>query len=139
MTFPVSPRLNVQTKDLRRVVRFGMVGVIATVVHWLVTVSVTELFQMNPLVANAVGWGTAVAVSFVGHWTVTFRGHESSLLRSGLRFLGVSTLGFAANSLIYGALLAINPLLYPFWLSMTLALVAVMTCLLSNLWVFRRG
>jgi putative flippase GtrA len=116
-----------------------MVGVIATVVHWLVTVSVTELLQMNPLVANTMGWGTAVAVSFVGHRVVTFRDHGDSLLRSGLRFLGVSTLGLAASSLIYGVLLAINPLLYPFWLSMTLALVAVMTYLLSNLWAFRGG
>jgi putative flippase GtrA len=139
MNFPGAQRLDVQTKELRRIARFGMVGVIATVVHWLVTVSVTELLQMNPLVANTMGWGTAVAVSFVGHRVVTFRDHGDSLLRSGLRFLGVSTLGLAASSLIYGVLLAINPLLYPFWLSMTLALVAVMTYLLSNLWAFRGG
>ncbi|WP_158622968.1 GtrA family protein [Aquabacterium soli] len=130
-------RLHARSKEMRRVARFGMVGLVATVVHWLVTVSVTELLQLNPLVANTVGWGIAVAVSFAGHWSVTFGDHGGPLIRSGLRFLGVSALGFVANSILFGALLSINPSLYAFWLSLTLALVAVMTYLLSNLWAFR--
>jgi hypothetical protein len=46
-------------------------------------------------------------------------------------------LGFAANSALFAALVAVNPALYAFWLGLTLALVAIMTYLLSNLWAFR--
>lgn len=134
-----SSRVEALRSELRRAARFGMVGLLATAVHWLVAVSVTELLQLNPLLGNAAGWGVAVTASFVGHWTVTFEDRESTVARSGLRFLGVSVLGFAANSLLYGALLAIDASLYAFWLGVTLALVAIMTYLLSNIWAFRSG
>lgn len=132
-----SSRVAAQGRELCRVARFGAVGLVATVVHWLVTVALTESLQLAPLIANAAGWGVAVAVSFTGHWCVTFGDHGGSLVRSGIRFLGVSALGFAANSALFGALVAVNPALYAFWLGLTLALVAIMTYLLSNLWAFR--
>jgi len=132
-----SSRVEVQGRELCRVARFGAVGLVATVVHWLVTVALTESLQLAPLMANAAGWGAAVAVSFTGHWYVTFGDHGGPLVRSGIRFLGVSALGFAANSALFGALVAVNPALYAFWLGLTLALVAIMTYLLSNLWAFR--
>lgn len=132
-------QVQARKRELQRVARFGAVGLAATAVHWLVTVSVTELIQLNPLIANAVGWTVAVAVSFAGHWFVTFEDHAGPLVRSGLRFLGVSALGFAANSILFGVLVAFKPSLYAFWLGLTLGLVAVMTYLLSNLWAFRAG
>ena len=121
----------------QRVAWFLIVGATAAAVHWGVVVGLVSAQGLKPLLANVVGWLVAFVFSFLGHYHLTFRDQEAPLARSGLRFLGVSAMGFAINQSLYAAGLALGQ---PFdWaLICVLLMVAVLTYFLSRRWAFMR-
>ena len=116
---------------------FVAVGCIAAGVHWLVVVALVEAAGWHPLVANVAGWSLALIVSFGGHHRLTFRGHGAPVARSAMRFVLVSAAGFGVNETVYALSLGWSRLGYQSLLAIVLALVAVLTWLLSRHWVFR--
>jgi putative flippase GtrA len=73
---------------LAKVVRFGMVGGLATLTHGGIAVLASRVLLMPPLVANATGFLTAFLVSFLGHTFFTFRSHME--VARALRFATVA-------------------------------------------------
>lgn len=60
-------------KLLFRMLRFGIVGVLATAVHAGVSLAALNLLSVAPVVANGLGFLVAFSVSLVGHTFFTFR------------------------------------------------------------------
>ncbi|KAJ56850.1 hypothetical protein ACMU_07885 [Actibacterium mucosum KCTC 23349] len=91
--------LHVATQALR----FGAVGVVATLVHAAVGYGAVRLLGLPGLGANLVGFGIAWWVSFLGHYTFTFRG-RANRMRALLRFVPHSLvmfgIGMAATALV---------------------------------------
>jgi putative flippase GtrA len=52
---------------------FVLVGIGASIVHWLVVVALVSQASWAPLVANVIGWLIAFVVSFTGHYQLTTR------------------------------------------------------------------
>lgn len=115
--------------------KFGVVGVMATAVHFSVVVALVEWIGMPPLPANALAYGIAFAVSWVGSSRWTFRGART--VRGAVpRFLCVSLLGLALNQ-------AVNALViygfgghYLAGLAAALVIVPVVTFTLNRAFVF---
>jgi putative flippase GtrA len=95
--------------------------------------------QLDPQLANVVGFLVAFTVSFLGQWRWTFGAHAAPLLRALPSFFLVSVGGFAANALAYRWLLTHTALRYDVALALVLIGVAAMTFLLSRFWAFRRA
>jgi putative flippase GtrA len=93
---------------------------------------------MWPEVANAAGFCVAFVVSFAGHRFLSFSDADTSLWQSFRRFAATALAGFAANELMFIALL--RGLNLPDWLALFFALVfaSAQTFLLSRFWAFRR-
>lgn len=113
-----------------------LVGVVATAVHFTAVLALVAGGLSGPLVANPVAWTVAFAVSFFGHWRLSFRSQQAPVWRSARRFFVVSIAGLVVNQTIYSVLL------YFGWrfdvaLAVTLAAVAVSTYLASRYWAFR--
>ena len=119
-----------------RMAFFVAVGCIAALVHLGVVILLVSRLGWPPLLANVGGWLVAFAVSFTGHRLLTFRQNAAPVWRAMRRFFGVSSAGFAANELTYAAFLHLSGLRYDVLLALILALVAVMTYLLSSRWAF---
>ena len=115
---------------------FLVVGGTAAAVHMAVFLFATPF--MWPEVANAAGFGVAFMVSFAGHRFLSFSDADTSLWQSLRRFAATALAGFAANELMFVALL--RGLSLPDWLALFLALVfaSAQTFLLSRFWAFRR-
>ena len=117
-------------------VRFGVVGVSAFLVHfgvvtlWLVPVG------LPPLWANVFGFLMAFVVSYFGHRHLTFRATHVVHLQALPRFFAVACLGFAVNETGYFVLLHYANLDYRIALFIVLVAVAVMTFALGKLWAF---
>jgi hypothetical protein len=78
--------------------------VLASVVHLGVAAAALALdFQV--ILANAVGFFIALAVSVVGHHSVSFRG-RTSFWRGTRRFVPAAIVGFLANNFLLGTLIA---------------------------------
>ena len=116
---------------------FLVVGATAAAVHMAVFLFATPF--MWPEVANAAGFGVAFVVSFAGHRFLSFSDADTSLWQSFRRFAATALAGFAANELMFIALL--RGLNLPDWLALFLALVfaSAQTFLLSRFWAFRRA
>ncbi len=120
---------------------FLVVGASAAAVHMAVFTALTMWIAPTlwPELANALGFCVAFVVSFAGHRFLSFTDAETSLWQS-LRRFGVTALaGFAANELMFIALL--RGLDWPSWLSLFIALIfaSAQTFLLSRFWAFRRN
>lgn len=116
---------------------FLVVGASAAAVHMAVFMLTAPLIW--PELANAAGFAVAFVVSFAGHRFLSFADAETSLWQSLRRFAATALAGFAANELMFIALL--RGLDWPDWLALFVALVfaSAQTFVLSRFWAFRRG
>lgn len=122
---------------LLQLMRFGMTGSLAAIVHFSVVVMLVEFFKLDPLYANVFGFLCAFMVSFLGHryWTFakTSRRNHSSL---PLFFL-FAACNFVLNQGLFYVLLRKYNLAYPIALLIVLVVIAIWTFLISKLWIFR--
>ena len=116
---------------------FLLVGASAAAVHMGVFMLAAP--YLFPEVANAAGFCVAFVVSFVGHRFLSFADADTSLWQSLRRFAATALAGFAANELMFVALL--RGLNWPDWLALFVALVfaSAQTFVLSRFWAFRRA
>lgn len=115
---------------------FLVVGSSAALTHMVVFALVSP--YLLPELANAVGFCVAFSVSFAGHRYLSFQDAGTSLMQSLVRFGVTALAGFAANELMFSALL--RGLGLPSLLALGFALVfaAAQTFILSRFWAFRR-
>lgn len=116
--------------------RFGLVGALAALTHYLVAAACLRLGLLSPAWANPAGFAVAFWVSYFGHFHLSFGGNAAH--RQALpRFLLTALAGFGTNHLLYLALLHLTPWSPYLDLLIALVLVAAMTFLLSRHWAFR--
>ena len=120
-----------------RGVRFFVVGTAAAAMHYVVGLAAYSLFGQSPGVANVIGFAAGFPVSYSGHRWWTFHTTREPHLVALPRFLLVQLTSFAGNQILL--LLAVHWLPLPFWflLGAVLVIVAVMTYVASQRWVFR--
>lgn len=123
-------------KTAQKAFWFVAVGGFATVTHWITTVLSVSLLDMPPLAANVIGWCVAFFVSFNGHYFLTFRTQEKSLIVAIGRFFVISLGGFLLNEASLFILLGMTQADYKLLLAIILLFTAVVTFLLSHFWAF---
>jgi putative flippase GtrA len=114
---------------------FCVVGAAAALTH----LGVFTWAQVNmwPELANALGFGVAFLVSFVGHRTLSFQGSTTSVPQSLNRFGLTALAGFVANELVFVVLSRGAGLPHSGALLCAMGVAAVLTFGLSQYWAFR--
>jgi putative flippase GtrA len=115
---------------------FGSVGLVAAVVHLLIFEGLRHVIR--PELANLGGFLVAFSVSFVGHRRLSFKGTQTPVHQSLIRFWVTAIAGFLVNELSFMFLL--HSLAWAVWpaLVVSLVLAAGQTFVLSRWWAFRR-
>lgn len=118
-------------------IRFGLVGVTAAAVHYVVALGVHAGLHVPPAWANLLAFVMAFPVSYAGHRAFSFPGSLRPHAQALPRFFTVALASFVGNQALLLALL--HTLAWPFWLALgaTLAAVAVATYAFSRHWAFR--
>lgn len=124
---------------LAQLARFGLVGLAATLTHFLVAVSCVRVLALEPQLANVAGFLVAFTVSFAGQWRWTFRASAAPLARALPSYFAISVAGFLLNAAAYRWLLGHSALRYDVALALVLLGVAGLTFVLSRLWAFGRA
>ncbi|MEX0969797.1 MAG: GtrA family protein [Paracoccaceae bacterium] len=121
---------------LGQIIRFGLVGGLATLVHMLVGVSLIGT-GMAPLLANLCAFLVAFGVSFIGHYGFSFPQKTASLSSAFKRFILVAIGGFLINESLLALYVwaAIGPAALGLILSTGFAAAA--TFFASRNWAFR--
>jgi len=115
--------------------RFALVGAVAMLVHLQVSLTTLTLFDTPLHRANLYGFGTALGVSYLGHYYVSFhsmRGHWSAILR----FLGTAFAAYLGNVLVVAALSATAALPREICLLFGVSVMPLVSFTLSRFWVY---
>ena len=121
---------------MRRVVRYGVAGVFATVLYLVVTWALVEVGALAPVVAAAVATGVVIISSYIVNraWVFTTdRSHASAFSR----FVVASALSMSLNTgLMY---LAVQVLGWRYWIGLGLATLVVppTNFVINQFWSFR--
>jgi len=116
---------------------FTFIGALAAAVHYAVAVGLEGSTALAPGWANVSGFLMAFPVSYVGHRTLSFAGHNAPHQQALPRFLVVACGGFFANQVLLLSLL--RWLGQPFWLTLgvVMVMVAFTSYILSRYWAFK--
>lgn len=119
----------------RSLLWFLVVGTAAALTHLAVFACVQR--HMRPELANAVGFGVAFGVSFLGHRWLSFRGTSTPVGQSLGRFALTAAAGFAMNESVFVLLLRVWVLPAGWALALALVAAAGQTYVLGRWWAFR--
>ena len=122
--------------QLYQIMRFGVVGVAAAVVHFSTVVWLVQEFAYVPLLANVAGFLLAFQVSYFGHRLWTFS--ETSVLHREAypKLIAIQGMNFSLNEMLYYLFLSLH-LPYQFALLIVLGVMPIFTYLSSRWWVFQ--
>ena len=117
--------------------RFGLVGLLATVVHIAIVWVLLALTNIVPVLANTLAFMVAFCISFVGNYLWTFRS-PGSPRRAIFRFFVIAASAFIVNTLVLAFLVRQD------WFSpvvsaiLSASLVPVISFFASRLWGFEK-
>ena len=121
---------------VRQVIRYGFVGVAATVAHVCMVVSLVEAVGVRFFYANLAGYVTGFVVSYVGHLTWTFGqrgGHQQKLPRFLLAWISLVCLG----QLTAYVMVDVLGLPYLAALTVIVTLIPLLGFTVGKIWVFK--
>ncbi len=122
---------------LKHLLRFGLVGALATLVHMMI--GVTLIHSGWPaLLANPASFVVAFLVNFMGHFGFSFAGHAKDLSLSLKRFALVATGGFALNEVLLFMLIRSGAIPHNASLILSTGTAAVLTFIVSRSWADSR-
>ncbi|WP_295430421.1 GtrA family protein [uncultured Thiodictyon sp.] len=116
--------------------RFGVVGVIATLVHTAVAWCLVAVGGAGAFQANWLAFILAFCLSFTGHYHWTFR-TRTHWRRALGRFFLVSVSAFALNNLMLAILLWWDQVPAAAAVVVSALAIPVLTFLASRLWAFQ--
>ena len=116
---------------------FILIGLISTLVHYIVAVGFEFFNILSAVHSNIVGFTFAFPLSYFGHRIYTFSNQKSGHKTSLPRFIVVSVTGFVTNQSM--VIMFNKYTILPFWLSLGLVMliIAICTYLLSRYWAFK--
>jgi putative flippase GtrA len=127
--------LNRIISEIQTLARFGMVGIVATILHLSVALLLYGHFNIAPLLANLLAFLAAFLFSFIGHYLWTFqsqRGRLSCLLR----FLTISLFALSTNMYVLKELIAYRLLPESWAIPAAATVIPIATYLAARLWAF---
>lgn len=130
-------RISDSIVELGRAVRFGFVGLLATLVYACATVLAVEALRLSPIPASIVGVATAAAVSYFGHALYSFSVKPSRFYL--WRFLLIAALTLGLNIGVTWLLTAVLGLSYRISVGVVMVLIPVTNYLCNRFWVFLPG
>lgn len=121
--------------NIKEIFFFGVVGVFATVTHYICALMAHEQVHLNLYAANLVGYLCAVAVSFIGHSLLTFN------VGLKLKFLGpfvlVSVSTFLFSECILWILEKSIQLDHRISIGIVVVTIPVISYILNKCWVYK--
>ena len=95
-----------------QIIKFGIVGVIATFVDVGVLVVLKELLHMDVLVSSALSFCASVAVNYILSMTFVFKSKNGDKVREFIIFVLLSVGGLCLNQLILWVGVTFTPVYY---------------------------
>ncbi|WP_223786848.1 GtrA family protein [Marinicella meishanensis] len=120
-------------------VRYGMVGVLASLIHAGISLAVLAVFDIEPFWSHAIGFFGGLITAYLGHYHYSFKDDGAHKQRFP-KFAITAGTGFALHQ--SGVYLLVNQLQLTYQtqaLPLLMVTVPMVTFLMSKFWVFRNN
>lgn len=124
--------------EFGRLFRFGIVGIVATLVYAGATLFTIEILHLAPVLSSIVGQLTATGVSYFGHSMFSFAvqaDHKTYLFR----FLVILMLTFALNAGVTWLLSDVLQISHRISVAVITVLIPMVNFICNRYWVFLPG
>ena len=108
-----------------QIIKFGIVGIIATFVDVGVLVALKELLSVDVLVASAISFCVSVAINYILSMAFVFKSKNQNKIREFVIFVLLSIGGLCINQLILWIGVKFTPVYYLIVKSFALVIVPV--------------
>jgi putative flippase GtrA len=115
--------------------RYGVVGVLGTLIHFATTIALVELLGTNPVAATVIGFLLALITSFVLMRGWVFRS-AAPVAAAFPRYVAVSVAGLALNAGLMYLVVDIARVSYLWGLVAVVIVVPVFNFTLNRVWTF---
>jgi putative flippase GtrA len=122
--------------ELGRVVRFGFVGVCATLVYAAASLVAIEVFRFSPVLASMLGYCFSMGISYLGHVYYSFRVEPKHRLFLW-RFITIAALTFGIAAVLTVVLTENLRLSHRVTIMIISVVIPATSYLCNRLWVFR--
>lgn len=132
------PTISKLITEFARLVRFGIVGVTATLVYTATTFAAVGLLGLAPVRASILGQIAAMGISYFGHSLFSFAvktDHRTYLWR----FLVIAALTFSMNGSVMWFLIHVLGLHYGISVGIVGVLIPLANYVCNRFWVFLPG
>jgi putative flippase GtrA len=120
---------------VRRLVAFGVVGVISTAIYAAFTIFFTEAVSLGPTASSAIAYGLSFVFSFSANHHFVFRSKES-MRNTVVRFLGVSVFGLLLTSATMSFIVDVCGFDYFYGIATVVVLIPTSNFVLHHFWTF---
>lgn len=120
------------------ILKYGVVGVLGTLVHIGVLAFVVEIFQGNAMLGSIIGFLCALLISYLLNYYWTFESTHDHL-SSFARYLIVSLVGLGLNTLLMYITVIVLGWWYIYGQLTVILVVPATNYVLNRLWTFRAG
>lgn len=89
-------------KLINQIMKFGLVGVVATLIDYAIMVLLTELFKINPLISAAISFTISVIFNYIASvkWVFDVDKEKNSKTKEFVVFITLSIIGLGINELV---------------------------------------
>lgn len=123
-----------------QLIRFGLIGAVATATHVALFVILIEWLGIRSAGANVVAYLVASIVGYAGHSAWTFRLQRGNARRGAattyVKFVLASLCGLGLNALVVYAIVELLEASYLYAIPFMATIVPLTVFLLNRLWVF---
>ena len=118
------------------VVRYALVGILGTAIHFGVLAALVEWFSFDPVLASGIGFVVTLIVSYGLNFAWTFS--STARHRTALpRYVVVSVFGLGLNTLVMHLAVRVFGLWYIAGQALVVLLVPATNFVLNRSWAFR--
>ena len=117
------------------VIRYGIVGIIGTILHIGTLALLVERFQVNPVLSSVTGFLFAFIISYFLNFFWVFNSSREHLTTS-IRYLVVSVFGLVLSTLIMYTVVDILQWWYGWGALCIILVIPVSNFILNYLWTF---
>lgn len=125
-------------QEIKRLIRFGMVGALATVVYYGLLWAMVEIFSISILVASSAAFIFVTIENYILHYTWTFRSTNAHA-EAFPRFLLMNIGGFGINWLVMYTGVVVADFNYLWVQALAITIVVAWNLALSHFWIFREA
>jgi len=131
-------RVTKLTNEFGRLLRFGLVGIVATVVYTAACLLAIEVLMFSPLEASVLGFTAAMGISYYGHTVFSFKlavDHRSYLHR----FATLTAVSFITSTGMTWLLSNVMNVPHRIVLAILFVVLPAISYVCNRFWVFHAG